>query len=268
MSAKSIKLAPRKITGMNTIGLYTLIRKEVGRFLSVYTQTLIAPVVTMLMFYTVFMLAFGGIKREVGDVSFLNFLAPGLIMMTMAQNAFANTSSSIVISKVQGNIVDVLMPPLSSMELLAGYMAGSIVRGLSVGFVGVIVVALVVGLPIHNIPQILAFAVLGTMMMGLLGIVGGIWSEKFDHIAAFTNFVVTPLTFLSGTFYSIEVLPGLWQNMAHYNPFFYMIDGFRAGFITQADSAPMLGLAVLVGTNIFLMAVAYRMIKTGYKIKS
>lgn len=262
------KLKSREIGVINVEGLKTLIGKEVGRFVAVYTQTIVAPVVTTLLFYTVFMLAFGGVQREVGDISFLNFLAPGLIMMTMAQNAYANTSSSLVIAKVQGNIVDVLMPPLSSLELMIGYLTGSILRGLVIGLVSVIVVGLFVGMPIDNIWYILGFGVLGTMMMGALGVIGGIWSEKFDHIAAFSNFVITPLTFLSGTFYSIHTLPEAWQKFALYNPVFYMIDGFRAGFITQADAPPETGLIVLVAANIFLCFVIYRMLERGYKIKS
>lgn len=262
------KLSARHMGAFNWVGLKTLIAKEVGRFVSVYTQTIVAPVITTLLFYTVFMLAFGGVQREVGEVSFLNFLAPGLIMMTMAQNAYANTSSSLVIAKVQGNIVDVLMPPLSSLELMIGYLTGSVLRGLVIGVVSVLVVGLFVGLPIDNIFYILSFAVLGTMMMGALGVIGGIWSEKFDHIAAFSNFVITPLTFLSGTFYSIHTLPDAWEKFALFNPVFYMIDGFRAGFITQADAPPETGLIVLLITNAFLCAVIYRMLDSGYKIKS
>ena len=159
------ELSPRKINGMNLVGLQTLIQKEVGRFINVYTQTIIAPVMTTLLFYAVFALAFGGVTRTIGDIPYLDFLAPGLIMMTMVQNAFANTSSSMVIAKVQGNIVDVLMPPLSPAELYLGFVIGGIVRGLCVGIVA-----------------------------------AGVWSQKFDHIAAVTNLIVTPLTFLSGTF--------------------------------------------------------------------
>ena len=210
------------------MGLQTLIKREVGRFLSVYTQTVIAPVITTLLYYTIFALAFGGIARQIGGVPFLDFLAPGLIIMTMIQNAFANTSSSVVISKVQGNIVDVLMPPLSDFEILTGYVVGAVTRGLTVGIATGLVVSLFVPLAVISWWKVIAFALLGTMMLGLLGLAGGIWSEKFDHIAAFTNFVITPLTFLSGTFYSVDSLPGIWKSLAYYNPFFYMIDGFRS----------------------------------------
>lgn len=259
---------PLKIHTFNHIGLLTLMKREIERFLNVYLQTIIAPVITTLLFYTIFALAFGGVAREVNGVPFLQFLAPGLIMMTMVQNAFANTSSSIVISKVQGNIVDVLLPPLSDLELYIGFTAGSVTRGLIVGFVTGVVVSLFVPVTVASWALAVSFAILGTMMLGSLGLAAGIWSEKFDHIAAVTNFIVTPLTFLSGTFYSIESLPEMWRGLAHYNPFFYMIDGFRAGFIGQADSDPMLGIAVLISINIGLAVLIFWMLRTGYKIKS
>jgi ABC-2 type transport system permease protein len=261
-------LEPLKIHTFNTIGLYTLIRREVGRFITVYMQTIIAPVVTTLLFYTIFALAFGGVAREVNGFAFLEFLAPGLIMMVMVQNAFANTSSSIVISKVQGNIVDVLMPPLSALEIYLGFTIGALVRGLCVGLVTGVVMALFVTLHIHSWALIITYAILGNVLLGSLGLAAGIWSEKFDHIAAVTNFIVTPLTFLSGTFYSVEQLPPLWSGLAHYNPFFYMIDGFRAGFIGQADGSVWVGIAVLLVMNILLAMLSLTMLRTGYKIRS
>lgn len=261
-------LAPRKINGVNWVGLKTLIDKEVGRFMNVYTQTVMAPVITTLLFYAVFALAFGGITRTIGDISYLTFLAPGLLMMTMVQNAFSNTSSSMIIAKLQGNIVDVLMPPLSALELYLGYIIGGVARGLVVGTTTGLVIYFVVGMEVHSFFNVIAFAVLGNMMLASIGLVAGIWSQKFDHIAAITNFLVTPLTFLSGTFYSISQLPEFWQNLAHYNPFFYMIDGFRSGFIGHSDGNVMIGLAYLVGINCVLSLLCYFMLKTGYKIKS
>lgn len=260
--------APRPMRGINTIGLMTLTRKEISRFLNVYLQTLVAPVITTLLFYTIFALAFGGEDRMVGDVPFMQFLAPGLIMMTMVQNAFANTSSSLVIAKVQGNIVDVLMPPLSAAELLAGYTAGAVARGMMVGAVTMAVMSLFAPIAIHNILAIIGFALLGNILLAVLGIIGGIWSNFCDHIAAVTNFFITPLTFLSGTFYAVDSLPPAWAAVAHYNPFFHMIDGFRYGFIGQADSAILTGVAVLAVIDALLLLVAWRMLKTGYKIKS
>lgn len=261
-------LQVRTIGRINWIGLSTLVKREVGRFLKVYSQTIVAPVVTTLLFYTVFALAFGGIARQIGDVPFLQFLAPGLVMMTMAQNAFSNTSSSLIIGKVQGNIIDVLMPPLSALEIFIGFLVGGIARGLCVGFVGIVIIGLFVHLPISSLLSIILFAVLGNLMMATMGVMAGIWAEKFDHIAAFTNFFVTPLTFLSGTFYSIEILPEPWKLMAQYNPFYYMIDGFRSGFLGHASDHFLFGVGFLVCTNIVLMLITYRMIKTGYKIKS
>lgn len=258
----------RRIKGINHIGLYTLVRKEVERFLKVYTQTLIAPAITTLLFYTVFALAFGGLERKMDNgLSYLDFLAPGLVMMAMAQNAFSNTSSSLVISKIQGNIVDLLMPPLSAGEILTGYLVGSVIRGIAVGSATLALLYVFVPLPFHSVIAILGFAVLGTWMMGALGLIAGIWSEKFDHIAAFTNFIVTPLTFLSGTFYRIDILPQPWDLAAHLNPFFYMIDGFRYGFIGQADGSVLAGVLMLLTLNTSLTVLAYRMFKSGYKIK-
>ena len=253
----------------NWVGIYTLAQKEIGRFLSVYLQTVIAPVMTTFLFYVIFTLAFDGLSgRGIEGVPYMQFLVPGLIMMAMAQNAFANTSSSIVIGKVQGNIVDVLMPPLSPWEILTGYIAGGVVRGLIVGAVSICVLLPFIGLSIFNVGILLVFGLLGTMMLALLGIVGGIWSEKFDHIAMVTNFVVTPMTFLSGTFYSIDRLSPAWQKMAHANPFFYMIDGFRSGFIGAADMSLTLGVAVLIGVNAVLWFTALTMLRKGYRIKS
>ncbi len=268
MQPDNSMIVPRVIPAINWIGLYTLIRKEVGRFINVYSQTIIAPVITTLLYYAIFALAFGGAVQMAGDIPYMVFLAPGLIMMTMVQNAFANTSSSIVIAKIQGSIVDVLMPPVSAGELFTGYMIGGIIRGLIVGLVVMIAVWAVVGLDIHAVWAVLAFAILGNMMLSSIGIAAGLWSQKFDHIAAVTNFVVTPLTFLSGTFYSAEKLPGIWNTLVHYNPFFYMIDGFRYGFIGHADGNLMVGLGSLIVINILLALLSYRMIRTGYNIKS
>jgi ABC-2 type transport system permease protein len=266
---KTAELKPRVIPAINMIGLKTLIAKEVGRFLNVYTQTLVAPVVTTLLYYAVFALAFGGLAKTIGDgTPYLVFLGPGLIMMTMVQNAFANTSSSIVIAKVQGNIVDVLLPPISPLEFFLGYTIGGVLRGLLVGTVCAIGLAVVVGISIHSIGAIILFAILGNLMLSTIGLAAGIWSVKFDHIAAVTNFVVTPLTFLSGTFYSVSQLPPFWQTLVHYNPFFHMIDGFRYGFTGHADGNILWGAVTLIVINILLAALTFWMVRTGYKIKS
>ncbi len=257
----------RKIGRVNWVGLQTLYLKEVQRFLKVFTQTVAAPVITTLLFYTVFALALGGIVRQAGDVPFLLFIAPGLVMMSILQNAFANTSSSVMIAKVQGNIVDILMPPLSSFELALGWIGGGITRGLIVGVAALIAIAIFVPIGIHNVAFIVFYALMASMMLSIIGVIGGIWAEKFDHIAAVTNFVVTPLAFLSGTFYSIERLPDNWQWVAHMNPFFYMIDGFRYGFIGQADSSLAVGIVLILSINAGLWWLVLRMLSTGYKLK-
>ena len=257
----------RQLGRVNWRGLWTLYMKEVRRFLNVFTQTLLAPMVTTLLFLAVFTLALGGGGREVGGVAFAAFLAPGLIMMSMVQNAFANTSSSLVIAKVQGNIVDILMPPLSPGELTLGIAAGGMTRGLLVGLAVGLGMCLFVPVAIHSPLFILYHGVMASLMLSLLGMIGGIWSERFDHIAAVTNFIITPFSFLSGTFYSIERLPAAWQVVAHFNPFFYMIDGFRYGFIGHADGSLWLGLLVMALFNLFLWTVTYRMFATGYRLK-
>ncbi|HEY9164073.1 MAG TPA: ABC transporter permease [Magnetovibrio sp.] len=257
----------KQVTPSNALGLYTLYMREVRRFLKVYTQTIIGPVVTTLLFLAVFSLALGHAVHTVGEVPFLEFLAPGLIMMAIAQNAFANTSSSIMISKVQGNIVDTLMPPLNAHELTFGIAMGGMTRGVVVGIAVGLVLLLFVPFGIHNIGLVVFHAVGASLMLSLLGVAGGIWSDKFDHIAAVTNFVVTPLSFLSGTFYSIHRLPETAQIIAQLNPFFYMIDGFRYGFIGQADASIWTGMAVVAGVDALLWWICWRMFATGYKLK-
>ncbi|HET8726739.1 MAG TPA: ABC transporter permease [Alphaproteobacteria bacterium] len=264
----SVQPRPRVTGRVNWIGLKTLYLKEVFRFLKVFTQTVAAPVVTTLLFYTIFALALGGIVRMAGTVPFLEFLAPGLIMMSMVQNAFANTSSSVMIAKIQGNIVEVLMPPLSSLELALAYVGGGVTRGVVVGFVTYVAIRIFVPVGLHSPFFILYHGLMASMLLALLGVIGGIWSEKFDHIAAVTNFVVTPLAFLSGTFYTIDRLPEDWQFVAHLNPFFYMIDGFRYGFIGQSDGTLGIGLVVMAAANLVLWAITLRMLSTGYKLKA
>jgi ABC-2 type transport system permease protein len=259
---------PRTIGAVNWVGLWSLYRKEVQRFVKVFTQTVAAPVVTTLLFYAIFALALGGIVRMAGDVPFLHFLAPGLMMMAMMQNAFANTSSSVMIAKIQGNIVDVLMTPLSSAELAVAYVGGGITRGLLVGLVTWLAIIPFVPVGVHDPVFILYHGIAASMLLSLLGMMGGIWAEKFDHIAAVTNFVVTPLAFLSGTFYTIDRLPEGWQLAAHFNPFFYMIDGFRYGFIGFSDGTLGIGLAVMAATNLVLWWLVLRMLRTGYKLKA
>ena len=273
--ASPVVIAPptaRIIGRVNWIGFWTLLMKEVRRFVKVYMQTIAAPVVTTLLFYVVFSLSMGGgagsAPRLIDGVPFFNFLAPGLIRMGMSQNAFANTSSSVMIGKVQGNIVDVLMTPISPLELALAWVLGGVVRGLVVGLVTALVMDLLLPIRIHDLGAVLGFAVLGTMLLSLLGVIGAIWADKFDHIAAVTNFIVTPLTFLSGTFYSVDKFPPTLRFLSHLNPFFYMIDGFRYGFIGHADASLLKGAIVLIVLNLILWIATLRMLVTGYKLKS
>jgi len=257
----------QQITTSNWLGLYTLYMREVRRFVKVYTQTIIGPVVTTLLFLAVFSLALGRAVTEVKGVPFLEFLAPGLIMMAMVQNAFANTSSSMMISKIQGNIVDTLMPPLNAHELTFGIAMGGMTRGIVVGAAVTAVLSIWIPVHIHHVAIIVFHAIAASLMLSLLGVIGGVWSEKFDHIAALTNFIITPLSFLSGTFYSIERLPELAQTIARLNPFFYMIDGFRYGFIGQSDASVLTGMAVVALMDVALWIVCWRMFDSGYKLK-
>jgi ABC-2 type transport system permease protein len=260
--------AARTIGVVNWLGLWTLYVREVRRFLKVYMQTVAAPVVTTLLFLAIFLLALGGQQRMIGAVPYPEFLAPGLVMMAMVQNAFANTSSSLMIAKVQGNIVDVLMPPLSPGELVWGFALGGVTRGLVVGAVVAAVIAVFVPIHVYDFGLTLFHAVAASLCLSVLGTIGAIWADKFDHIAAVTNFVVTPLSFLSGTFYSIDFLPVPWRDIALVNPFFYMIDGFRYGLTGHADSSLAVGIAVMIATNAALIALCHAMFKRGYKLKA
>ncbi len=265
---QTAEMGVRRFGRVNWLGLGTLAKREVLRFLAVWTQTLLAPLVTAGLFLLIFSIAIGPSRGAVMGVPFLTFLIPGIMMMTVIQNAFANTSSSIVISKVQGNIVDTLMPPLSPMELVLGYLAGSVARGLCVAVAITIALALVLGQGVAHPFWALTFVLLGGAMMGAVGIVAGIFANKFDQMAAITNFIVTPLAFLSGTFYSVEALPESLQSFTRVNPIFYLIDGTRYGMIGVSDGAPLLGLVVVSSVTAALIATAYVMLKTGYRLKS
>jgi ABC-2 type transport system permease protein len=253
---------------LNVIGLQTLYLKEVRRFLKVPGQTLAAPVVTTLMFMLIFTLALGRGGRTVGDLPFLEFLAPGLVMMALIQSAFANTSSSLLIAKIQGNIVDLLMPPLRPAELMLGLVGGGVSRGLLVALaVTLALLPFVAIVPAHPLLA-LYYALMGALMMALLGLLGGLWAEKFDQMAALTNFLITPLSFLSGTFYAISRLPGPVQVIAHLNPFFYLIDGMRFGFTGHADGAIWLGMGVVLLVDLALWLLAQSLIARGWRLKA
>jgi ABC-2 type transport system permease protein len=253
---------------LNLIGLWTLYLKEVRRFLKVPGQTLLAPVVTTLMFLLIFTLALGRRGHVIEGLPFLEFLAPGLIMMAVIQNAFANTSSSILIGKIQGNIVDVLMPPLRPGELMFSIVAGGVTRGVIVAVVVTLAMLPAVSLGIAHPLLVPYYAINGALMLALLGLLGGLWAEKFDQMATVTNFVIMPLSFLSGTFYSIAQLPGPFLAAAHLNPFFYLIDGLRFGFTGHADGSIVIGAIAVAAVNVALWALAHRLIARGYRLKA
>ena len=260
--------SPSRHTGhINWIGLWTHYSKEVHRFLKVAFQTLIAPMVTTLLFLAVFTLALGRAVETVKGVPFEVFLAPGLMVFAIIQNSFANTSSSMLILKIQGSIVDLLMPPLTAGELVLGFIAGSVTRGVIVGILVGTVMWLFTDLQIVN-PWIVIFHGVGaSMMLSLVGLITAIWADKYDNVASITNFVITPLSFLSGTFYSIDRLPGFWHTVAQFNPFFYMIDGFRSGFIGTSDAPVLTGIVVITALNVILWVICHQMFARGWKLK-
>lgn len=253
---------------LNLIGIWTLYTKEVRRFMKVPLQTIAAPLITVMMFLLVFSVALGRGGRTIGDVPFLEFLAPGLIMMAIIQNAFANTSSSIMIGKIQGNIVDILMPPFRSAELLFGIVAGGVTRGMMVALI--VLLAMLFVIDVENISWGLAlfYALSGSLMLALLGFLGGLWAEKFDQMSAVTNFLITPLSFLSGTFYSITQLPESVQAIAFLNPFFYLIDGLRYALVGSGDGSVLIGMLVVTVINTALWMIAYHLLDRGYRIKA
>jgi ABC-2 type transport system permease protein len=224
--------------------------------------------VTTLLFLAVFVLALGHSISNVAGATYMGFLAPGLIMMAITQNAFANTSSSILISKLQGNIVDLLMPPLTPLERAIGLAGGGLTRGIVVGIATFVAMVPFVPVSAAHPVFILFHAVMASLLMSLVGVLAGVWAEKFDQMAAITNFIVTPAAFLSGTFYSAERLPPFWQGIAHMNPLFYMIDGFRYGFIGHADGSLTAGIFVLLGANAALMWLTLRLFASGYHLKA
>jgi len=264
----AVRKRARGADRINWIGLWTLYKREVHRFLKVAAQTVTGPVVSTLLFLAVFSVALGRRTPPAEGASYLQFLAPGLIMMTMAQNAFANTSSSILIAKVQGNISDFLMAPLSPGELVCGFALGGVTRGLLVGLAVTLAMFPFVPFGLARPGFVLFHALTATMLLALLGILAGLRSQKMDHLAAITNFVVAPLTFLSGTFYSVTDLPEVFRVAALVNPFFYMIDGFRYGITGHADGGLTAGLVVMSLANVALALASYGIVASGWRLKS
>ena len=266
--ANSTDMGVRRFGRWNVTGLVTLAERECRRFLAIWSQTVMGPLINAGLLLAVFAIAIGPARGDVMGVSYVDFIAPGLLMMTVIQNSFANTSSSLLAAKVQGNIVDTLMPPLSPVELLLGYLAGGLVRGALVGLVIGAVMLVVLGTGMAHPLWFLAFLVLGGLMMGALGILAGIVANKFDQMSAITNFIITPLSFLSGTFYSIEDLPPALTAAAHFDPIFYLIDGARYGVLGVSDASPVQGLLVCAGVTVALAALALRWFARGYRLKS
>lgn len=248
-------------------GWQTLLYKEVLRFWKVSFQTVAAPVLTAMLYLLIFGHVLESHVKVYDSISYTAFLVPGLVMMSVLQNSFANSSSSLIQSKIMGNLVFVLLTPLSHWSWFVAYVGSSIARGLAVG-TGVFVVTAAFARPSFVAPLwILVFAVLGAGMLGALGLIAGLWAEKFDQMAAFQNFVIMPMTFLSGVFYSIHSLPGFWQRVSHLNPFFYMIDGFRYGFFGVSDVSPWLSLGIVGCAFVVVSSVAVHLLRIGYKIR-
>lgn len=258
----------KRLGSFNWSGFKTLYEKEVRRYMKVFGQTVGAPVVTTLMFMMIFTLALGGTGRYIGDIPYSVFLAPGLIIMSILQNSFANTSSSIIGSKMQGNIVDILLAPLGAKEIALGYAFGGMTRGIMVGVFVMLAMTFMTDVSFVNPWAILYFGISGSMMLSLLGTMTGIWGQRFDQTSAINNFVIMPLSFLSGTFYSIERLSGVWYQISQANPFFYLIDGFRYGFTGISEADPMIGVIYILILNIILWVTCYKMFKSGYKLRA
>lgn len=251
-------------------GWPTLLYKEMLRFWKVSFQTILAPVLTSLLYLLIFSHVLASrVSVYDGRVGYTSFLVPGLVMMSVLQNSFANSSSSLIQSKITGNLIFVLLPPLSPIDLFIAYVAGAMVRGIVVGL-GVFAVTLLFSPELLHMPHplwALGFALLGSAILGTLGLVAGIWAEKFDQLAAFQNFLIVPLTFLSGVFYSIHSLPPFWQQLSHFNPFFYMIDGFRYGFFGLSDVAPSLSLGIVGMCALALSLIALGLLRRGWKLR-
>jgi ABC-2 type transport system permease protein len=262
------KIGTRRFGFINWIGAWTLYRKEVLRFLNVWIQTIFSPLVSALLFLLVLSLAIGSERNNVLGVPFINFLAPGLIAMQIIQQSFSHSSSSFMIGKIQGNIVDILYAPLSAGEVTFAVTLAAVTRSVMIAFISICIFYFIVDLEIKNYFTLIAYTFLSSFILGALGIVAGLWAEKFDHMATVTNFIIIPLSFLSGTFYSINKLPSYLHTISKANPFFYMIDGFRYSFLGNSDGSLIVGLIYLTILSFIMFMVAYVLYKKGYKIKS
>tara|TARA_Y100000590_G_scaffold85112_1_gene95143 strand:- start:119 stop:925 length:807 start_codon:yes stop_codon:yes gene_type:complete len=268
MVENKYQIGVRRFGLVNWIGLYSLYIKEVSRFLIVWAQTLLSPLVSSLLFLSVLTLAIGNDRGDVLGYSFISFLAPGLIVMSIVQQSFSHSVSSLMIGKIQGNIIDTLLAPLSATEVTLAIILAAVTRGLVILVISIVVFSLIVEIHIYNIFYIFVGAFLGSFILGALGFITGLWAEKFDHTATITNFIITPLSFLSGVFYSIERLPDFFQTISKINPFFYIIDICRFGFLGASDGSIGFGLIYLIILSIIVWMVSYYLYKIGYKIKS
>lgn len=261
-------MAANQLISGAVLGVWTLYKREVWRFMKVWNQTVLAPVITTLLFLAILTLAMGGNARAVGDVPYNIFVAPGLIMMAVVQNAFANTSSSLMLSKIQGVIIDLLMPPFRGGEITFALVMGGVTRGVIVAISVAVAVYMFVPFTLHSPPLALYYIVISSVMLALLGCVGGIVATSFDQMAAMTNYIITPLAFLSGTFYSIEYLPPFWQKISYIDPFFYMIDGFRYAMTGHHDGDIQMGAIILFATTVALWVLVRFLFIRGWRLKS
>jgi ABC-2 type transport system permease protein len=268
MVENKYQIGVRRFGLVNWIGIYSLYVKEVSRFLIVWAQTLLSPLVSSLLFLSVLTLALGNDRGDVLGYSFISFLAPGLIVMSIVQQSFSHSVSSLMIGKIQGNIIDTLLAPLSAIEVTLAIIFAAVTRGLVILIISIVVFSLIVEIHIYSIFYIFIGAFLGTFILGSLGFITGLWAEKFDHTATITNFIITPLSFLSGVFYSIERLPDFFQSISKINPFFYIIDICRFGFLGVSDGSIGIGLVYLTILSIIVWLISYYLYKIGYKIKS
>ena len=259
---------PRRYDGINWIGVKTLYLREVRRFWKVGAQTVAAPVVTTLLYMLVFVVALKGARPPLHGTPFAEFVAPGLIMMAILNNAFANASSSLIQAKIMGTSTDFLTPPLSPLELTIGFSLGAATRGIAVGLVTAVCVMPFAKLGLYNLAAILYFSLIASLLMGMIGVLAGLWSEKFDQLAAVQNFVVLPMTFLSGAFYLVENLPQPFAAISHWNPFFYLIDGFRYGFIGHAEGSLMMGVALTSVLTVVMACACWMVFRSGWRLKS
>ena len=266
--SKKYKIGKRRFALSNWVGAWTLYKKEVLRFLIVWIQTIFSPLISSLLFLLVLSLAIGADRGDILGVPFITFLAPGLISMQVIQQSFSHSSSSFMIGKIQGNILDLLYAPLSAAEVTVSISLAAVTRSVMIAAVSIIVFKLIIKIEITNYLLLVIFTLLSSFILGNIGIIAGLWAEKFDHMATVTNFVIVPLSFLSGTFYSIDRLPEFLQIVSKANPFFYMIDGFRYSFIGQADGSITIGLVYLTILSVVSWFITYLLYKNGYKIKS